>query len=176
MQTPRGYADDDNALWVPMPSLVQKCDCAGYGLSSRLWTHTVKLLKQKHSQSIMSSPYVSSQVCSTSTITHLIHDHYNNNNIIYIFIVPFPKIHSAVAYINCPFRQSSQSFLDDLQLAKCMPYQHLDCNIAHKQQVPDVLKQIEIKYLAQGHKHAACSRAQTHNIEGLVIMSPGLFC
>ena len=34
------------------------------------------------------------------------------------------------------------------------PYQHLDCNIPHNPQVPDTLwstKQIEIKYLAQGH-------------------------
>ena len=39
-------------------------------------------------------------------------------------------------------------------------------------QVPDTLwstKQIEIKYLAQGHKHAGRSGARTHNIDGLVI-------
>ena len=45
-------------------------------------------------------------------------------------------------------------------------------------QVPDALwstKQIEITYLAQGHKHAGRSGARTHNIDGLVIMSPALF-
>ena len=35
-------------------------------------------------------------------------------------------------------------------------------------------KQIEIKYLTQGHEHAGCSRPQTHSIDGLVIMSPAL--
>ena len=45
-------------------------------------------------------------------------------------------------------------------------------------QVPDALwstKQIEIKYLAQGQKHAGRCGAQTQNIDGLVIMSPVLF-
>ena len=54
----------------------------------------------------------------------------------------------------------------------------IDCNIPHNRQVPDTLwstKQIEIKYLAQGHKHAGRSGARTHNIDGLVIMSPALF-
>ena len=54
----------------------------------------------------------------------------------------------------------------------------LDCNIPHNRQVPDTLwsmKQIEIKYLAQGHKHAGRSGARTLNIDGLVIMSPALF-
>ena len=36
-------------------------------------------------------------------------------------------------------------------------------------------KQIEIKHLARGHKHAGRSRAWTHNIDVLVIMSPMLF-
>ena len=35
--------------------------------------------------------------------------------------------------------------------------------------------QIEIKYLAQGYKHAGRSGAQTHNIDGLMTMSPALF-
>ena len=46
-------------------------------------------------------------------------------------------------------------------------------------QVPDALwstKHIEIKYLAQGYKHAGSSGARTHNIDGLVIMSFALFC
>ena len=34
---------------------------------------------------------------------------------------------------------------------------------------------IEIKYLAQGHKHTGCCGACRHNIDGLVIMSPALF-
>ena len=45
-------------------------------------------------------------------------------------------------------------------------------------QVPDVLwstKEIEIKYLAQGHKHDGRSGAGTHYIDGLVIMSPALY-
>ena len=36
------------------------------------------------------------------------------------------------------------------------------------------MKQIEIKYLAQGHKHAGRSGARTHNIDGLVIISLAL--
>ena len=36
------------------------------------------------------------------------------------------------------------------------------------------MKQIEIKCLAQGNKHTGHSRAQTHNIDGLVIMSSSL--
>ena len=62
--------------------------------------------------------------------------------------------------------------------AKYILHMHLDCNIPYNQQVPDMLfsmKQIEIKYLAQGHKHAGRSRAQTHNIDGLVIMGLVLF-
>ena len=45
-------------------------------------------------------------------------------------------------------------------------------------QVPDALwstNQIEIKYLAQGYKHAGRSGARAHNIDGLVIMGPALF-
>ena len=37
------------------------------------------------------------------------------------------------------------------------------------------MKQTEIKYIAQGHKHAGRSRAQTHDIDGIVIMNPSLF-
>ena len=38
------------------------------------------------------------------------------------------------------------------------------------------MKQIEIKYLAQGHTHTGRSRARINsNIDGLVIMSPALF-
>ena len=62
--------------------------------------------------------------------------------------------------------------------AKRTPHLHLDCNIPYKRQVPDTLwstKQIEIKYLAQGYKHASRSGARTHNTDGLVIMSPALF-
>ena len=47
-----------------------------------------------------------------------------------------------------------------------MPYQHLDCNIPHNRQVPDVLwsmRQIGIKYLDQEHKH----RAASLSLEGL---------
>ena len=36
----------------------------------------------------------------------------------------------------------------------------------------ELTKDIGIKYLAQGHRHAGCIRAPTHNIDGLVIMSP----
>ena len=64
-------------------------------------------------------------------------------------------------------------------MAKCTPYQQLDCNIPHIRQVPDALwltKQIEIKYLSQGYKHAGPSRARIHNIDGLVIMSNASFC
>ena len=45
--------------------------------------------------------------------------------------------------------------------AKRMPHLHLHCNIPHKRQVLDALwstKQIEIKYLTQGYKHADCSK------------------
>ena len=51
------------------------------------------------------------------------------------------------------------------------PSARLDSNIPHNRQVPDTLqstKQIEIKYLAQGHKHAGRSEAWTHNIDGRV--------
>ena len=54
-----------------------------------------------------------------------------------------------------------------MQLAKCMPYQGSDYNIPHNRQVSDMLwstKQIEIKYLDQGHKHAGRGGAQTNNI------------
>ena len=77
-------------------------------------------------------------------------------------------------------RQEIESFhfnKDSLQLAKRMPYQHFDCNIPHNQQVPDALwstKQIKIKYLSQGYKHVGYSGTWTHNIDGLVIMSPAL--
>ena len=57
-------------------------------------------------------------------------------------------------------------------------HQHLDCNIPHNWQVPDALclmKQTEIKYFAQGHKHAGHSRVRTHNIDSLVIIGPALF-
>ena len=46
----------------------------------------------------------------------------------------------------------------------------LKLNNPHNRQVPDVLwsmKQIKIKYLAQGYKHAGRSRARTHTIDGL---------
>ena len=63
-----------------------------------------------------------------------------------------------------------------VQLAKCAPYQYLDCNISHDRYLPDVLstvnKAIETKYLAQRQKHVGTSGAQTH---GLVIPSPALF-
>ena len=44
--------------------------------------------------------------------------------------------------------------------------------ISYNQHLPDVLRstmQIEIEYLAQVHKHAGHSRAQTHNIDELVM-------
>ena len=102
-----------------------------------------------------------------------------NNN--WIYIAHFPLDQSAVAYYYYPVRKSSQSLRftkDDLQPAKRTSYPHFDCSIPHNRQVPDTLwstKQIEIKYLAQGHKHAGRSGARTHNIDGLVIMSPALF-
>ena len=68
---------------------------------------------------------------------------------------------------------SMESLISDV-----LPYPHFDCNIPLKRQVPVTLwstKQIEIKYLAQGHKHFGRSGARTHNIDGLVIMSPALF-
>ena len=77
--------------------------------------------------------------------------------------MPFPRDTSTVAYIITLVKKSSQSFRftwDGLQLAKCTPYQHFICNIPHNRQVPDALwstKQIEIKYLAQGYKHAGRS-------------------
>ena len=58
-----------------------------------------------------------------------------------------------------------------------MPHQHLDCNIPHNRQAQDALwstKQIEIKYVAQEHNHTGESGDWTHNIDGLVIMSPAL--
>ena len=61
-----------------------------------------------------------------------------------------------------------------VQLIKCTPYQHLDCNITHDRYLPDALrstKQIEIKYLAQGHKHAGRSGARTHNIDDQLVIS-----
>ena len=98
-----------------------------------------------------------------------------------ICIALFPRDIKRCCLYYYPVRKSSQSFRftkNDLQLAKCTPYQHLDCNIPHNRQVPDTLwstKQIQIKYLAQGHKHAGRSGARTHNIDGLVIMSPARF-
>ena len=59
-----------------------------------------------------------------------------------------------------------------------MPYQYLDCNISHNRELLDASEstnQIEIKHLAQGHKHTRCGGAQTHNIDGVVIESPVLF-
>ena len=50
-------------------------------------------------------------------------------------------------------------------------HQLLDCNITHNWQV---LIKIEIKYLVQGHKHTGWG-AWTHNIDGLMIMSPEHF-
>ena len=103
------------------------------------------------------------------------------NNNYWIYIAHFPSDQSAVAYYYYyyyPIRISSQSFrftYNDLQLAKRTPHQHLDFNIPHNRLAPDTVwstKQIEIKYLAQGHKHAGSSGARTHNIDGLVIMSP----
>ena len=58
------------------------------------------------------------------------------------------------------------------------PVTKIVTNILHNRQVPDTLwstKQIEIKYLAQGHKHAGRSGARTHNIDSVVITSPALF-
>ena len=66
---------------------------------------------------------------------------------------------SAVAYIITPSGNCHNHFAlqDGLQLAKRTPYLHLDCNIPHNRQIPDALwskKHIEIKFLAQGYKHA----------------------
>ena len=65
----------------------------------------------------------------------------------------------ATALIATSFRFS----LDGLQLTKCTPYQHL---YSHIRQFSDALwstRQIEIKFLTQGHKYASRSRAQTHH-------------
>ena len=119
---------------------------------------------------------------ATTTSFNFTSTNNNNNNNNWIYLVHFPLDQSTVAYYY--YYQSGNrhnhcaSPKDDLQPAKRTPYPHFDCNISHNRQVPDMLwstKQIEIKYLAQGHKHAGRSRAQTHNIDGLVIMSPALF-
>ena len=97
-----------------------------------------------------------------------------------ICIAPFPSDAKGCCPYYYPVRKSSQTFgftWDGSQLANAS-YHHLDCNIPHNQQVPDMLwstKQIEIKYLSQGYKHTGRSGAQTHNIDDLVIMRLALF-
>ena len=96
--------------------------------------------------------------------------------IIILCIAPFGSGYKALLPIIMVRKMATVvSFHLRVQLANCIPYQHLDCNIFQGRYIPDfaqVNQAIETKYLAQGHKHIGTSRAQTL---GLVILSPALF-
>ena len=60
-------------------------------------------------------------------------------------------------------------------LAKCTPYQHLDCNISHYRYLPDALrstKQLGLSILPKDTNTLTLAGLGTH---GLVILSPALF-
>ena len=105
----------------------------------------------------------------------------NNNNIISAFLQRlFLGIQSAVAYIITPSGNRHNHFAS-LRMICNWPSARPICTqivISPIRQVTDALwstRQIEIKNLAQGLQHAGRSGARTHNIDGLVIMSPALF-